>query len=61
MPQTYVMELPHIVGVAIDVLCGSYGSGEERKKALESRGYDYAKVQACVNDICKLIEKYQEV
>ena len=61
MPQTYVIELPHIVGVAIDVLCDSYGSGEERKKALESMGYDYAKVQACVTDICNLIEKYQEV
>lgn len=55
-----VIELPHIMGVAIDVLCGAFGDGPDRIRALEAQGYDAQRIQACVNDILKLVEKYQE-
>ena len=55
-----VIELPHIMGVAIDVLCGAYGDDPDRSRILEAQGYDAQRIQACVNDIMKLVEKYQE-
>ena len=35
--------------VAERVILGTYGSGEERKKLLESQGYDYREIQDIVN------------
>ncbi len=40
-----------ITTVAKDVINGKYGNGVERKKRLESAGYNYAEVQAEVNRI----------
>ena len=40
-------------GVALEVLDGKWGNGNERRKALESAGYDYASVQAEVNRILR--------
>lgn len=37
--------------VAREVIAGSWGSGDNRKKALEKAGYDYDKVQEIVNEI----------
>lgn len=37
--------------VAKEVIAGSWGSGEKRKQQLMAAGYDYAKVQAKVNEI----------
>ena len=37
--------------VALKVIRGDYGCGEERKKKLTAEGYDYSKVQAKVNEI----------
>lgn len=37
--------------VAREVIAGSWGSGDSRKKALEKAGYDYDKVQEMVNEI----------
>lgn len=37
--------------LAKEVLDGIWGNGEDRKKRLESNGYDYAEVQKKVNDI----------
>lgn len=37
--------------VAREVIAGSWGSGDSRKKALEKAGYDYDKVQEIVNEI----------
>lgn len=35
--------------IASEVLLGKWGNGDERKKKLESAGYNYAEVQAAVN------------
>lgn len=37
--------------VALKVIRGDYGCGEERKKKLTAEGYNYSEVQAKVNDI----------
>ena len=45
-------------GAALAVFTGVYGSGEERFLRLEEDGYDSDRVQDCVNELCKLIDKY---
>lgn len=40
-----------ITTVAREVIAGQWGTGAERKKALESKGYNYAEVQKKVNEI----------
>lgn len=37
--------------IAKEVIAGTWGSGEYRKQQLQKAGYDYAKVQAKVNEI----------
>lgn len=54
----YMLNLPPIVAIALSVLAGEWGIGEERKSALIKAGYDYNKVQNCVNDLCELFNKY---
>ena len=39
--------------VAKEVLAGKWGNGEERRNRLEAAGYDYAAVQAKVNQLAK--------
>lgn len=39
--------------VALEVINGVWGNGEERRQRLEAAGYDYNKVQAAVNKILK--------
>lgn len=56
--DTIMFRLPPVVSVAFEVLSGKYGSGDDRRKALEREGYDYNKVQACVNDLVKVLDKY---
>ena len=56
--ETFMFRIPPVVGVAFEVLSGKYGNDNERKKALEKEGYDYNKVQNCVNEIVKLFNKY---
>lgn len=41
-----------ITEVAKEVLQGKWGNGDDRKKRLESAGYNYAQVQAEVNKLC---------
>lgn len=45
-------------GAALAVFAGVYGSGKERFEKLEADGYNSDRVQDCVNELCKLIEKY---
>lgn len=40
-----------IDSVAKDVIAGKYGNGEERKKRLEAKGYNYLEVQKRVNQL----------
>ena len=56
--DTIMIKLPPVVSVAFEVLSGKYGKSDERRKALEREGYDYNKVQSCVNDLIKLLDKY---
>lgn len=56
--ETIMFRLPPVVSVSFEVLTGKYGNNEERRKALEREGYDYNKVQSCVNDLVKLLDKY---
>ena len=47
----YIMEDKTIEQLAYEVLAGLWGNGEERKQRLTAAGYDYAAVQAKVNEI----------
>lgn len=58
MKNVTMIKLPDIVSVALLVINGAYGNGEDRKKALTAEGYDYAKVQGCVNELLGIIKKY---
>lgn len=53
-----MVKLPETVSVAFEVLTGKYGNGEDRRIQLELDGYDYNKVQKCVNELVKLLDKY---
>lgn len=53
-----MVEFPPIIAKAMEVIAGVYGTGEARKKKLEAEGYNYSKVQNCVNDINELFKKY---
>lgn len=52
------INLPETVSVSLLVIAGKFGIGEERKKALEKAGYNYRKVQNCVNELIPIINKY---
>lgn len=52
------IELPETVAVALLVIGGKYGNGQERADALTAAGYDYNRVQKCVNELVKVVEKY---
>ena len=43
---------------ALLVIAGKYGNGQDRVDALTADGYDYNRVQKCVNELLKVIEKY---
>ena len=49
----YVIEAKSIEEVAREVIDGKWGNGSARKKALAEAGYDYAEVQAKVNELLK--------
>ena len=54
-----MVNLPQTVSVAILVIAGTFGNGEERKERLTKSGYDYQKIQNCVNDLLPIIKKYE--
>ncbi len=43
----------HIEKIVQEVIAGKWGNGAERRKRLEAAGYNYAQVQAAVNNSCK--------
>ena len=53
-----LINLPETVSVALLVIAGQFGNGNERKAKLILLGYDYDKVQACVNDLLPILNKY---
>ena len=52
------INLPQTVSVALLVIAGQFGNGEERKTKLTNAGYDAQEVQNCVNDLLPIINKY---
>lgn len=52
------INLPSIVSVALLVIAGQYGNGTERKEKLKKAGYNPGTVQACVNELLKILERY---
>lgn len=47
-----------IEAVALSVLRGKWGNGEDRKKKLEAAGYDYKLVQSRVNELMDDMERW---
>lgn len=47
-----------IDAIALSVLRGNWGNGEERRKKLEAAGYDYHLVQSKVNELIDDIERW---
>lgn len=58
MSKFALLNLPETIGVALMVIAGEFGNGEEREKALKDSGYDYNKVQKCVNELYPIFKKY---
>lgn len=56
--NTVCIELTQTVSLAFEVLAGLWDNNEERKRKLTEAGYDYNKVQSCVNELVKLMKKY---
>lgn len=50
--------LPQTVSVALLVIAGQFGNGEERKEKLSKAGYNPAEVQKCVNELLPILNKY---
>lgn len=55
-----MLQLPAVVGTALEVIAGVYGNDEDRVLALKKAGYDYVRVQHCVNDLLVLFQKYKD-
>lgn len=53
-----LVKLPDKVSVALMVIAGEYGIGQERKQKLIEDGYDAAEIQKCVNELLRVMEKY---
>ena len=54
-----MIELTPIVSIALEVIAGKWGNGEERIKKLSEEGYDVEKVQRCVNDLLAISKRYK--
>lgn len=52
------VNLPATVSAALLVIAGEFGNGAERQTKLTKSGYDYQKVQKCVNDLLPILNKY---
>jgi len=51
-PPTPATEKKSVEEIAKEVINGDWGNGADRKNRLTAAGYDYAKVQARVNELC---------
>lgn len=60
MAGVSIIRIPETIAVAFEVINGTYGNGDDRKKALKRAGYDYTKIQHCVNDLMPIFNKYKE-
>lgn len=55
---TTMINIPQTVSVALLVIAGQFGNGEERKEQLRKAGYEPTTVQACVNELLPILNKY---
>ena len=53
------VNLPATVSAALLVIAGEFGNGTGRRTKLTKAGYDYQKVQKCVNDLLPILNKYE--
>lgn len=59
MVKATLINLPDTVAIAILVIGGEFGNGEERKEKLKNAGYDYNAIQQCVNQLLPIIKEYE--
>lgn len=52
------LNLPQTVSIALLVIAGEFGNGDERKQRLTKAGYNPVTVQACVNELLPILNKY---
>lgn len=52
------INLPDTVSVALLVIAGQFGNGNDRKQKLTKVGYNPVTVQACVNELLPILNKY---
>ena len=52
------INLPDTVSVALLVIAGQFGNGDVRKQKLRKAGYNPVKIQACVNELLPILNKY---
>lgn len=52
------LKLPRSVMLAILCIAGSMGNGEDRKRNVSAAGGDPEKVQACINELLPILNKY---
>ena len=52
------INLPDTVSVALLVIAGQFGNGDDRKQKLAKAGYNPVTIQACVNELLPILNKY---
>ncbi len=52
------INLPDTVSVALLVIAGQFGNGDDRKQKLTKAGYNPVTIQACVNELLPILNKY---
>lgn len=52
------INLPDTVSVALLVIAGQFGNGDDRKQKLMKAGYNPVTIQACVNELLPILNKY---
>lgn len=52
------INLPDTVSAALLVIAGQFGNGNDRKQKLTKAGYNPVTVQACVNELLPILNKY---
>lgn len=56
--ETMILELSPIVAIALEVIAGKWGNGQERIERLEGAGYNADRIQKCVNDLMRVMKEY---
>lgn len=57
--ENILIEMSDTVAIALEVIAGKWGNGEERIRRLKAAAYDADRIQRCVNDLIEIRDKYQ--